>query len=140
KTGPKTDGALAGGGDEKHQVGKAEREAARGRQAGQADEEHVLQRSQQPALVAADELDQGRRILLPTQVLLRQDTHVVAGASHESRLDLVVTENVAAQDPLAGQWRDRAMRLERRYPQDGVVAPVWPAGRLPPRASGRPCA
>ena len=84
----------------------------------------VLQRALAPALVAADEFDQGRRVLLPAEILLRQHAHVVAGAPHQRGLDLVVAQHVAAQDAAAGQRRDRrnaamngATRMTALWPQ-----------------------
>ncbi len=52
----------------------------------------------QPAQVAPDVFDQGRRVLLPAEILVRQDADVEAGAPHQGGLDLVVAENLAAQD------------------------------------------
>ena len=65
--------------------------------AGHEQEVAVLQRALAPALIAADEFDQRRRVLLPAEVFLRQHAHVVAGAPHQRRLDLVVAQHVAAE-------------------------------------------
>ena len=90
-----------------------------------------------PALVAAEKFDQRRRVLLPAEVLLGQHAHVVAGAPHQRRLDLVVAQHMAAEHAAARQLRDVAMRDERRDADDGVVAPVGAAIALPPgRADG----
>src|SRR6476660_9824875 len=98
----------------------------------------VLQRALAPALVAAKEKEQGRRILLPAEVLLWQHANVVAGAAHQRRFDLVVAQHMAAEHAALGQLRDVAMRDERRDADDGVVAPIGPAIGLPPGATDGP--
>ena len=123
---------------EEHQHGEGELEAADELQAGQNDEMPVLQVALAPALVAADELDQRRRVLLPAEILLRQHAHLVAGAPHQRRLDLVVAQHMAAEHAVAGQRRDVAMRDERREPDRRVVAPIRAAVGLPPGAADGP--
>src|SRR6185437_1677305 len=59
-------------------------------------------------------------------------------AAHQRRLDLVVAENMAAQDALAAERRDRAVRPEGCDAEDRVVAPVGPAVGLPPGAADGP--
>ena len=65
----------------------------------------------------------------------RQHAHVVAGAAHQRRLDLVVAEDWPSSTSVAGQDRDAAMRDERREADDRVVAPIRPAIALPPGAA-----
>src|ERR1043165_8974881 len=43
----------------------------------------------------SDEFNQCRRVLLPTQILFRQDPDFVSGGAHQGRLDLVVAEDMA---------------------------------------------
>ena len=123
---------------QEHQHGEGELEAADELHAGHEQEVAVLQRALAPALVAADEFDQRRRILLPAEVFLRQHAHVVAGAAHQRRLDLVVAQHMAAEHAAFRQFRDVAMRDERRDADDGVVAPVGSAIGLPPGAADGP--
>ena len=45
------------------------------------------------------------------EILVGQDAHLVAGAPHQGRLDLIVAEDVAAQEAMAGQRRKWQCRL-----------------------------
>ena len=70
---------------------------AHGQKAGQTDEMPVLHVAVAPTQITADEFEQRRRVLLPALVFDREDAHVVAGTPHQRCLDLVVTENMAAE-------------------------------------------
>ena len=76
--------------DRQHQLIAAHRLEARKRE-----KTPILHVALAPAQIAADEFEQGRRIFLPAQILLRQHAHVVAGGAHQHRLDLVVAEDMA---------------------------------------------
>ena len=92
----------------------------------EAEERPVLHVALAPAQIAADELDQGRRVFLPAG-FFRQHPHAVTGAAHQHRLKLVVAENV-----IIVQRRQLAMCDERPKPQHGVVPPIGTAIALPP--------
>ena len=65
-------------------------------------------------------------------------THVVAGATHQRRLDLIVAEHMAAQHAALRQLGNVTVRLELRDADHRVVAPVGTAVALPPRAANGP--
>ena len=98
---------------EEHQDREHELIAADGLEAGQQQEMPILHVALAPAQVAADELDQRRRVLLEARAFLRQHAHLVAGAPHQHRLDLVVAEHMAVDQRTAGEHRQFAMRHER---------------------------
>jgi hypothetical protein len=65
----------------------------------------------------------------------RQHPHLVAGAAHEGRLDLIMRQHVAAERRPAGQNRQLAvfeegrMRTSALWPQNGPQSPThqaWP--------------
>ena len=106
--------------------------------ARQAQEVPVLHVALAPAQVAADELDQRRRVLLPAVVLVGQHADLVAGAAHQHRLDLVVAEDMAAAErALAEQSGSWQCAMNGAMPDDRVVAPVGAAIALPPGAAER---
>ncbi len=61
----------------------------------------------------------------------------IAGAAHQHRLDLIVAEDVPAEQAAPRQHRQFAVLGERLHANDGVVAPVRTAIALPPRAAER---
>src|SRR4249920_4069090 len=97
----------------------------------------VLHVALAPAQIAADEFNQGRRVLLPTEILFRQDADLVSGGAHQGRLDLVMTEDVTILRSVRRHNWQGAVLDERLQPQRCVVAPVRTAVSLPPRASDR---
>ena len=62
----------------------------------------------------------------------RQHAHLVAGAAHERRLDLIVAEHMAAERRLARQDGQIALLGERLDAHDRVVAPERAAIADPP--------
>jgi hypothetical protein len=88
-----------------------------------------------PAQIAADEFDQGGRILLEARAFLGQHAHPIAGAPHQHGFDLVMTEHMTFHQCAARQHRQFTMRHERRDAHDGVMAPIRPAITLPPCAA-----
>ena len=80
---------------DEHQDRQRQLVAADRLQAGKEQKPPILHVALAPAQVAADEFDQGRRILLPAQIFLRQHPYVVAGGAHQRRFDLIVAEDVA---------------------------------------------
>src|ERR1700759_71045 len=98
----------------------------------------ILQGALAPALIAANEFNQGRWVLLPAEIFLRQYTDVIARTAHECGFDLVVAQHMATEHATLRQLRDMAMFCERRDANDGVVAPIRSAVGLPPGAAYRP--
>ncbi len=118
---------------EEHQDREGELIAADRTDAGQQQEPPVLHVALAPAQIAPDEFEQGRGILLEALILERQHPHLVAGAPHQHRLDLVVAEDLRAA--LFRQRLQIAMRHEGGETQQRVVTPIGPAVGLPPRAA-----
>jgi hypothetical protein len=73
-----------------------------------------------------------RWIFLPRAHLHRQNAAFVAGAAHERRLHLVVTEDVAAQRRSARQNRQMAILDKGLDAHHGVMAPERTAIAHPP--------
>ena len=94
---------------------------------GKPEKAPVLQVAAAPAQIAADELGQARRVLLPALVLLRHHPHVKTAAPHQHRLDLVV-----AEDLLFARLRQRQLRVLR-----GTVSAAA-ARCVPNRVRSRP--
>ena len=120
---------------EEHQQGERELVAADPFEARHHQEVPVLHVALAPAQIPADELDQRRRVLLEARAFLRHHAHLVAGAPHQHRFDLIVAEDVAVDERALAENRQVAVHHERRDPDDGVVTPVGPAVALPPGAA-----
>ena len=120
-----------------HQDGKYQLIAADRPEVREQKEPPILHIALTPAQVSAHKLQQCRRIFLPPKIFPRYHAHVVAGSPHQSRFDLVVTEDMPLLLAVSGQHRQMAMLDERFEPQDGVVPPIRTAIGLPPRASNR---
>src|SRR4029079_5911244 len=97
----------------------------------------VLHVALAPAQIAADEFDQGRRVLLPSEILFRQYADFVSGGAHQGRLDLVVAEDVTILRSVRRQNRQGAVLDERLQSKCCVVAPIRTAITLPPCAAYR---
>src|ERR1700730_144146 len=85
-----------------------------------------------PSAVAPEVVGQGQRIAFIAPAFLRQKTHLVAGAIHKHRLDLIVADDMAAQRRAAREHGQPAVLSERGEADDGVVAPELTAIALPP--------
>ena len=120
---PNTSSPIQAGRAEEHQHREHELVAADRLEPGHHQKMPVLHVALAPAQVAADEFEQRRRILLEAVALLRQHAHLVAGAPHQHRLDLVVAEHVAADGALSastGSWQcsmNGASRTMALWPQ-----------------------
>ncbi len=90
----------------------------------------VLHVALAPAQVAPREFEHGRRILLPAPAFLRQHAHLVAGAAHQRRFDLIMGQDVSAQRRLPGRigrWQcsaKGAIRTIALWPQNGPQSPA----------------
>ena len=122
---------------DEHQDGKYQLIAADRPEVREQKKPPILHIALTPAQVSAHELQQCRRICLPPKIFPRYHAHVVAGSPHQSRFDLVVTEDMPLLLAVSGQHWQLAMLDERFEPQDGVVPPIRTAIGLPPRASNR---
>ena len=100
---------------------------------GQVEQLQILQVAEAPAQVALGEIEHGRRVLLPAAHLDRQHAHLVAGAAHQRRLDLVVAHHRPAERRPARQHRQMALVAEGRdpdqalWPQNGPQSPIHQA-------------
>ena len=120
---------------EEHQQREGELVAADPFQSRQRQKVPVLHVALAPAKIAVDELEQRRRILLEARAFLRQHAHLIPGAPHQHRFDLVVAQHVPGNERTLAEHREMAMGHERREPDDRVVTPVRPAVGLPPGAA-----
>src|SRR6202034_3968821 len=89
-----------------------------------ADDAGMLEIALAPSPVAGRKIDERRRALLVGAAKVRQHVDGVPGAKHESRLDEIVAENVAAERRSARQVRQSAMVGESARADDRVMAPV----------------
>ena len=121
---------------EKHQERDRQLKPADRRKSRQEQKAPILQVALAPSQIAADELDQGGRIFLPSERLVGKHADFVAGAAHQHRLDLIMAENVSAQGPAFGQRRDVTMGREGLQAQHRIVPPMGAAVGLPPGAAG----
>ena len=71
-----------------------ELKAAHRQKPRQQEQLDILHVAAAPAQIAAHEFEQRRRIFLIAAALDRQHAHLIAGAPHQRRLDLVVRENM----------------------------------------------
>ena len=106
---PNTRSPIQAGRAEEHQQRERELVAADPFEARHHQEVPVLHVALAPAQVAPDELDQRRRVLLEAVAFLRQHAHLVAGAPHQHRLDLVVAEDMAGDERALGEHRQVAV-------------------------------
>ena len=79
------------------------------------------------------EFEHGRRVLLAAAALVGQHAHLVAGAAHQRRLDLIVRQDVAAERRPARQHRQVAMRRRRARCGRARCGPRTARNRRPTR-------
>src|SRR5262249_46417601 len=96
----------------------------------------MLQVALRPAPVARGVVEDVRWHLLPAAAQVRELSHLVSRAAHESGLDEVVTEDIATERRPAGEPRQRAVLREGPQANDGVVTPVVTLSHLPVREPG----
>ena len=96
----------------------------------------MLQVALAPAVLAANEVGDGRRGFLARSVQSGGDVDGPAGAAQQGGLDDVMAHDVAAEGLLAGQNGQAGGLGEGLDAQDGVVAPIGALRARPPSQTG----
>src|SRR5262245_50945764 len=84
----------------------------------------MLQVSLAPALVALGEAQHGRRTFFVTALKIVREANFPTRASHQSRFDEIVAQNLAPQRSVAGQNRQVAMLHKGADAENGIVTPI----------------
>ncbi|MPL98195.1 hypothetical protein SDC9_44395 [bioreactor metagenome] len=91
----------------------------------------VLEVPLAPPAVPLEFVDEGGGRFLPASLQVVGEPDAVTGPAHESRFNVVVAEDVAAQRSFAGKAGKFAVLHERFHPDKGVVAAVLGVAELP---------